>query len=403
MRVPIFFLIMALVCGSGFNPLEAKQLEGSREKINLAAILVIVIEEYPPPFRSLRYTEEDGRNYRRFFEECGVQPSRIRLLTTATSPDSLDWPSRNNIITAFTEWLPQYARGGPVLIIFSGHGSYQKDTGFLAPYDIKPLKNGDVDPETLLKMSWIAWQVAPLPVPVVTVLDCCYAAAARTGPQDLTSAKGSLGSNGTWRKGPAGAVPKGLPQAKAILPRESLFEDFVDQCKPTPTDGFPRVFMGACRPDQRAWESEELRRSIYSYFFLEAFTTRADVYPDGKIEPKEIFDYVSRKVEAYTSFSTDAKIDVQTPVSTGYFGPIFLGPAIPVGTICISSPSPAEVYLDGRWVGQTPLTIDCVRCGEHRIRLEFRQLGAKPLEKIVHVEEDQTCYVPGPTQVRGSE
>jgi hypothetical protein len=51
--------------------------------------------------------------------------------------------------------------------------------------------------------------------------------------------------------------------------------------------------------------------------------------------------------------------------------PLSGGPERFVGTLVVDSrPTGAKVYLDGKLVGSTPLSVDNVRAGEHAVRLE---------------------------------
>jgi PEGA domain len=60
-----------------------------------------------------------------------------------------------------------------------------------------------------------------------------------------------------------------------------------------------------------------------------------------------------------------------------------------------SDPSGAEVFVDGRLYGVTPLTLESVRTGEHRIVLKR---NATELEQILRVEPGSTMSVVAPMQ-----
>ena len=67
-----------------------------------------------------------------------------------------------------------------------------------------------------------------------------------------------------------------------------------------------------------------------------------------------------------------------------------LGEPIPIyGIIDIqSTPFEADVYIDGKSVGQTPLVVDNVLIGEHKIGIEKR--GYRAIEQAVTIEEGST-------------
>lgn len=59
------------------------------------------------------------------------------------------------------------------------------------------------------------------------------------------------------------------------------------------------------------------------------------------------------------------------------------------GSILVKSkPKKAEVYVDGKWKGETPTTCDKLLVGEHSIKLEKK--GYSPYETTISIEEDIT-------------
>ena len=126
----------------------------------------------------------------------------------------------------------------------------------------------------------------------------------------------------------------------------------------------------------------------------------ADIYLDGKYQgttPKTISDVISgdHKIELKKSGYEDwsapvsVKADETDSVSAG------LRPETEIqetGYISITSEPPgAEIYLDGKYQGTTPMTLSDVISGDHKIKL--KKSGYEDWSYSVSVKADETEYV----------
>ncbi len=71
------------------------------------------------------------------------------------------------------------------------------------------------------------------------------------------------------------------------------------------------------------------------------------------------------------------------------------------GTVQVASTPDAQVYLDGEWQGETPLTIKNVPVGSYVITLSKE--GYRDLRKTVYVKKDETAKIAGELKPESSE
>ena len=71
------------------------------------------------------------------------------------------------------------------------------------------------------------------------------------------------------------------------------------------------VVLSASGPDQRSWASDDLRRTLFSYYVLEGLKGAADANEDGRIDALELHTFVTAAVERWVRANREA---VQTPV-----------------------------------------------------------------------------------------
>ena len=71
------------------------------------------------------------------------------------------------------------------------------------------------------------------------------------------------------------------------------------------------IILSASATDQRSWASDELKRTLYSYYVLEGLKGAADANSDGRIDALELHNYVRAAVERWVRANRAA---VQTPV-----------------------------------------------------------------------------------------
>ncbi len=76
-------------------------------------------------------------------------------------------------------------------------------------------------------------------------------------------------------------------------------------------------------------------------------------------------------------------------------------PASGYGTVQVVSTPDAQVYLDGEWQGETPLTIKNVPVGSYVITLSKE--GYRDLRKTVYVKKDETARIAGELKPESSQ
>jgi hypothetical protein len=73
--------------------------------------------------------------------------------------------------------------------------------------------------------------------------------------------------------------------------------------------------------------------------------------------------------------------------------PVGEPPSLAFGNVQVTSTPDAQVYLDGQWQGETPLTIKDVLVGSYVIT--FSREGYRDLRRTVYVNKDETSKIAG--------
>jgi len=153
--------------------------------------------------------------------------------------------------------------------------------------------------------------------------------------------------------------------------------------------------------------------SVKLRFLLRSDPTGAKVIMDGnsigvtelaidlKLGVPHTFEF---KKDGYQSarFKADIPLDVSEPVPIVTLRPVGAPPPEEIwsgeeppppeyGTIQVTSTPDAQVYLDGEFQGETPLTIKKVLVGDYVITLSRE--GYRDLRRTVYVEKDKTARV----------
>ena len=71
------------------------------------------------------------------------------------------------------------------------------------------------------------------------------------------------------------------------------------------------VILSASATDQQSWASDELKRTLFSYYVLEGLKGAADANGDGRVDALELHDFVNDRVKRWVLANRGA---VQTPV-----------------------------------------------------------------------------------------
>jgi hypothetical protein len=177
------------------------------------------------------------------------------------------------------------------------------------------------------------------------------------------------------------------------------------------------------------WQSEEKVSgrspsmiSVKLRFLLRSEPAGARVIMDGEnigvtdlaanLDPgMHTFEYKKSGYQA-AKFKANIPLDANEPIPVVSLKPAKASPpeerwteegvaASGYGTIQVASTPDAQVYLDGEWQGETPLTIKNVPLGSYVITLSKE--GYRDLRKTVYVKKDETAKIAGELKPESSE
>jgi len=154
------------------------------------------------------------------------------------------------------------------------------------------------------------------------------------------------------------------------------------------TEAKGRKLLASCDVQQLSQECPELGHGVFTHFLLEGLKGAADDDGDGFVDVGEAYKYVSKEVERYVRENmAGAK---QTPLEMGEAVGILTLASVPLfpqgATIQVNCAPWADVFLDGKPVGQTPLVIKNVSPGSHVLRLAHEGLES---EERIEVKEGE--------------
>ncbi len=203
--------------------------------------LLVAVDDYPPPMRSLRGCANDIDDAERYLREAWGERASIRKLVNADA-------TRESVITNLREHLGRAGPGESALFWFAGHGSTAP-----VPKQWWHLENSGTTMQTLVcvdsraagtpdlldkELALLIGEVAARGAHVVVVLDCCHAGGATRTATTLV----------------ARHVASALrPPDPAVL-LEQLRLGAQDGHLPGPLNGSDHVALAACHDYQLAYE-----------------------------------------------------------------------------------------------------------------------------------------------------
>jgi len=202
-------------------------------------------------------------------------------------------PLRANILAEVPPWLKKLDAEAQVLVYFSGHGFLDRDgVLYLAPADCDPN-----DPAaTGIPVKWLRDQLESCPARFkLLVLDVCHAG----------SDKGEEPTNE--------ATAKELAEAFEAVPGV--------------------ITLASSTSQEKSWELQEMRQSVFSYWFTQGLKGHADDNGDGEITVDELYQYVHRNVTRTVAHLFPGL--TQTPVR-------IIGPRVP-GVPVVVRPKPGTL------------------------------------------------------------
>jgi formylglycine-generating enzyme required for sulfatase activity len=307
--------VAAILCFFGVAPSFA----GDR------CALVIGVHQYDRnQLRSLPYAESDAVAIADRLKAAGFR--RVVLMTqTLGAKQAASLPTAKNIRESLEGFLDPktWNEDDTALVVLSGHGVQFKEnaTSYFCPMDAS-LENK----ETLVSLQDIYGRLEKCPAAFrLLVADCC-----RNDPQSDFS------------------------RSRSTVDLESVTRP--QQIKPP--GGVAALF--SCSEGERAFESEGLKKGIFTHFFLESLRNpKADTDDDGRIDLEELVRFTRRNVTDYVKNEFGEKT-IQVPELLGKTrGTIFLvdvagATAKPEGTVPRSAPAPTirSALVDAEKAGE---------------------------------------------------
>ena len=231
--------------------------------------LVVGIGKFLHGLTELKYSVSDATNFSRFLldpERGGFSKGNVIFLTNQDA-------TRNNVANAL-ERIKNLAEANDLVVIYiSSHGTPPEKFGgvFIVTYDteVKPRERvwQTAVGEALLKDFVENLKSKRL----IMILDACYSNSAyRYVPGFLPSGGKSLGAEDDEGYGISKEYGKRLIGAKDIIVEEEPEKTARGSRPPGPVEssGWGKVLIGASGAGEQSWESESLRNSIFTYYFL---------------------------------------------------------------------------------------------------------------------------------------
>ncbi len=244
--------------------------------------VVIGISDYAE-VRDLQYAAADAASVARWLLDAGVEQDHLRLLLDREGPQNdLDGlvARRATLVNVRDAlgWLRRVAEPGDlVLIHFSGHG-------FQGPDDDGDEKDG-------VDEFFVLWDTVDAAKEDTALRDDEFGAALdRIESQHVVVFFDGCYSGGLSRSLPSSARP--------LTDKQDLFSDFS-------LEG--RLVFSASAESQDAFESDELKHGIFSYYLLEGLRGTADANEDDRVTAWELFEYVASRVPERAKSERNAK------------------------------------------------------------------------------------------------
>jgi PKD repeat protein len=233
--------------------------------------VLIGISDYAE-VKDLQYAAADASAMARWLLDAGVEQDHIRLLLDREGPqdDLGGLAARRATLVNVREalgWLRRVAKPNDlVLIHFSGHGFQGADD--------------DGDERDGVDEFFVLWDTVDAAKEDTAMRDDEFGEALdRVESQHVIVFFDGCYSGGLSRSLPSSARP--------IADKQDLFSDFS-------VEG--RLVFSASSESQDAFESDELKHGIFTYYLLEGLRGAADATGDGRVTAWELYEYVARTV-----------------------------------------------------------------------------------------------------------
>ncbi|MBR6436021.1 MAG: caspase family protein, partial [Thermoguttaceae bacterium] len=228
--------------------------------------LLIGVNEYAAPIKSLNYCVQDMTYLAECFKKLGFQDSNIFLVTddspAARRPTGAN--IRNQIETITNMMRP----GDQLIVAFSGHGVMVDGKNYLCPSDTNL-----EDKNSIVSREW--------------VFDQLEKSKARQKIFFVDACRNEISFSGG----------KALGQAKTV-------EDPIG----ADTHGF--ILIASCDKQQQSWEHPDIKHGVFTYFLGKGIAGEA-ADKDGYVNIMGLFNYASSNTKSYV-FRNFNKLQVPT-------------------------------------------------------------------------------------------
>jgi PKD repeat protein len=244
--------------------------------------VLIGISDYAE-VKDLQYAAADASAMARWLLDAGVEQDHIRLLLDRDGPqdDLGGLVARRATLVNVRDalgWLRRVAKPDDLALIhFSGHGFQGADD--------------DGDERDGVDEFFVLWDTVDAAKEDTALRDDEFGQALdRIESQHVVVFFDGCYSGGLSRSLPSSARP--------VADKQDLFSDFS-------VEG--RLVFSASTESQDAFESDELKHGIFSYYLLEGLRGAADATGDGRVTAWELYEYVARTVPERALLERNAK------------------------------------------------------------------------------------------------
>jgi uncharacterized caspase-like protein len=243
--------------------------------------IVIGVGQFREKVTPLRYAAKDARDFYTYLTHnkgANFKKENVILLTDAAA-------TRANIAQALERVRAQAQTEDLVLLYFSSHGTPPNIYGsvHVVTYDsvVKPrhaIWDSSVTDEML--RDFIQGVRAKR---LIVIMDTCYSNGA------YNQVEGFLPTGGKSLGGEDEAYGVSKSMAKRLLGAKDLvLVDEFSRSTGRKQQGWGRVLLSASGPEERSWESETLKNSFFTHYFLDGLKNYGDV--------KQAFEYARPRV-----------------------------------------------------------------------------------------------------------
>lgn len=328
--------------------------------------LVVGISKYSGQIQSLNFPRDDARAIKELLvSDAGFAEDHIRLLTDDGAGEAK--ATRQNILAAVDSYLaPRVQPGHEVIVFFAGHGIArglgQQAKSYFLPVDVDAQSKESLE-RTAIDLEDLARRLSALKASQFSIfIDACR--------EDPFPGRGIKGNTMTDVMSRGLRITRGGSTAAEAAPATSI------------------IFY-ACKVGERAYEDEQLKHGVFTYFILSGIRDLAN-RPDGRVEAGYLANFLSDNMRKWSGeFQKRARYAVeQTPmmVATEVHGPMVIvrlaqiaanPPTPPVtGSVALfTSPKEATLSLNGKTLGTAPIEKD-LQAGEYTVRAESQGFQA---------------------------